>query len=136
MARKHILIAAGSVVCAGLLAATAVLGAVTHKQHKMIHSLRDALEREGEDPDIIDVPPKVYEPVEVNHFYERRGHKILLSDDKFGQIWLPVLADVPLSSHPVENMVETDKGRMLSFDADGNLNALTDTPPQGDWRQS
>ena len=125
MAVKHILLAAGGVVCAGLLAASAVLGAVALKQNKTIRSLRDAIERQGEDPDTIDVQPKVYEPVTVNHFYDLRGHKILLSDEKFGQIWLPVLADVPLSTHPVENMVETDKGRMLSFDADGNLNALT-----------
>lgn len=125
MQLKIVLAAVGGVVCAGLLASCAVLGAVAYKQHHTISSLRDALEREGKDPDSIDVPPKTYEPVEVNHFYERRGHKILLSDDKFGQIWLPVLADVPLSTHPVEHMVETDKGRMLSFDDAGNLNALT-----------
>ncbi|MBR5363107.1 MAG: glycoside hydrolase [Oscillospiraceae bacterium] len=125
MARKHILIAVGSVVCAGLLASCAVLGAVAYKQRHTIASLRESMERQGEDPDLIDVPPKTYEPVEVDHFYERRGHKILLSDDKFGQIWLPVLADVPLSTHPVEHMVETDQGRMLSFDDAGNLNALT-----------
>lgn len=125
MARKHILAAVGGVVCLGLILTSAGLGIVSYRQHKTINSLRDALEREGEDPDLIDVPPRVYEPVEVNHFYERRGHKIYLRDDTYGQIWLPVLADVPLSSHPVENMVETDKGRMLSFDAAGNLNALT-----------
>lgn len=125
MARKHIIAAVAGVAGLALILTAAGLGAVTYRQHKTISSLRDALERQGENPDTIDVPPKVYEPVEVNHFYDRRGHKILLSDDKFGQIWLPVLADVPLSAHPAENMVETDKGRMLSFDAEGNLNALT-----------
>ena len=96
-----------------------------HSRDNTIAELRDAVVRAGEDPDIAVLPPKVYEPVTVNHFYERRGHKILLSDNTFGQIWLPVLADVPLSSHPTEKMVETDKGRMLSFDDAGNLNALT-----------
>ncbi len=125
MALKHILAGVASVALLGLFASTAVLGGIAYKQRHMIAALRESMERQGEDPDLIDVPPKVYEPVEVDHFYERRGHKILLHDETFGQIWLPVLADVPLSSHPLENMVETDKGRMLSFDAEGNLNALT-----------
>ena len=127
MARKHLIAfaAIGSIICLGLFGTSAVLGVVAYRQHNTINSLRSALERKGEDPDNIDVPPKVYEPIEVNHFYERRGHKILLSDNTFGQIWLPVLADVPLSTHPVENMVETDNGRVLSFDDEGNLNAMT-----------
>ena len=36
-----------------------------------------------------------------------------------------MLADVPLSEHLLDKMVETDRGRMLSFDDAGNLNALT-----------
>ena len=125
MARIHVLAAIFGVMGAGLMASTAVLGAVALKQRHMITSMREYMQRQGEDPELIDVPPRTYEPVEVDHFYERRGHKILLSDNTYGQIWLPVLADVPLSSHPVENMVETDQGRVLSFDAEGNLNALT-----------
>ena len=122
MALKHIL--------AGLAVVTAVtvIGALAftvRSRDNTISKLRQALEDEGKNPDSINVPPRVYEPVSVNHFYERRGHKILLSDDTFGQIWLPVLSDVPLSSHPLEKLVETDKGRMLSFDDQGNLNALT-----------
>lgn len=123
-------IAALSVICS--------MGYMIHSRDNQIAALRDAVERAGEDPDIAVLPPKIYEPVTVNHFYERRGHKILLSDNTFGQIWLPVLADVPLSSHPTEKMVETDKGRMLSFDDAGNLNALTGVDisvynPVTDW---
>lgn len=125
MALKHILATLAAVAAVAGVAVIGGLAYTVHTRDNTIVSLRRALEDEGTDPDLIDVPPRVYEPVTVNHFYERRGHKILLSDDTFGQIWLPVLADVPLSEHPLENMVETDRGRMLSFDADGNLNALT-----------
>ncbi len=127
MARKHLIVlaAVGGVFCLGLLGTSAVLGAVAYKQHNTISNLRSALEREYRDPDSIEVPPKEYEPAEVDYFYERSGQKILLSDNTFGQIWLPVLSDVPLSTHPVDQMVETDSGRVLSYDADGNLNALT-----------
>lgn len=125
MARKHTLAVLAGIACTGLLATTVVFGGIAYKEHRTITSMRQYMQRQGEDPELIDVPPRTYEPVEVDHFYERRGHKILLSDNTYGQIWLPVLADVPLSSHPVENMVETENGRMLSFDAEGNLNALT-----------
>lgn len=127
MAKKRLIIAVsiGIVICLGMFCISAVLGIVAYKQRNTIRSLRSAMERQGEDPDKIDLPPRVYEPVEVDRFYDRAGQKILLSDSTFGQIWLPVLSDVPLSTHPVENMVETDNGRVLSFDADGNLNALT-----------
>lgn len=126
MGKKHIMAfgLAALTAFAAMGAAGGLFLKVRH-QNDTIAALRDAVERAGEDPDIAVQPPKIYEPTEVNHFYDRRGHKILLSDPTYGQIWLPVLSDVPLSAHPVENMVETDKGRMLSFDADGDLNALT-----------
>lgn len=126
MALKHIFagIAAG-VTALAALGLIGGLGLMVHRRDNTIASLRRALEDQGTDPDLIDVPPRVYEPVTVNHFYERRGHKILLKDDTYGQIWIPVLSDASLSSHPLENMVETDRGRMLSFDDGGNLNALT-----------
>lgn len=126
MALKHIF--AGIAAGVTALAALGLIGGLAltvHRRDNTIASLRRALEDQGADPDLIDVPPRVYEPVTVNHFYERRGHKILLKDDTYGQIWIPVLSDAPLSSHPLENMVETDRGRMLSFDDAGNLNALT-----------
>lgn len=128
MARKPLIVLAaiGGVFCLGLLGTSAVLGAVAYKQHHTINALREVIERDGRDPDtVINVPPREYEPVEVDRFYDRSGQKILLRDDTFGQIWLPVLSDVPLSTHPVENMVETDQGRVFSFDTEGNLNALT-----------
>lgn len=37
--------------------------------------------------------------------YERTGEKIYLSDPVLGQIWLPVLADVPECSHNAEQLV-------------------------------
>lgn len=126
MGKKSIMAACLATVAAlGALGLSGIMFMKIRKQNDIIVSLRDAVKRAGEDPDIAVQPPKVYEPTEVDHFYERRGQKILLSDPTYGQIWLPVLSDVPLSTHPVENMVETDKGRVLSFDADGDLNALT-----------
>lgn len=126
MGKKSIIAACLATVAAfGALSVSGIMFLKIRRQNDTIVALRDAVRRAGEDPDIAVQPPKVYEPAEVNHFYERRGHKILLSDPTYGQIWLPVLSDVPLSTHPVENMVETDQGRVLSFDADGNLNALT-----------
>ena len=40
-----------------------------HSRDNTIAELRDAVVRAGEDPDIAVLPPKVYEPVTVNHFY-------------------------------------------------------------------
>ena len=89
MAAKHILAVIGGVACAGLFASSVVLGGIALKQRHTITSMREYMQRQGEDPELIDVPPRTYEPVEVDHFYERRGHKILLSDNTYGQIWLP-----------------------------------------------
>lgn len=122
MALKHVFAGIAVITALGIIGG---LGLTVHRRNNTIASLRRTLENQGVDPDTIDVPPRVYEPVTVNHYYERRGHKILLKDDTYGQIWMPVLADVPLSSHPLENMIETDRGRMLSVDENGNLNALT-----------
>ena len=66
-----------------------------------------------------------FAPIDVNHYYERLGQKIYLSDDTFGQIWLPVLSEVPLSQHPLENMVQQPDGRMASFADEKTLNAMT-----------
>ena len=81
-----------------------------------------------------------FAPIDVNHHYERLGQKILLSDDTFGQIWIPVLSDVALSQHPLEQMVLQPDGRMTSFDDAGNLNAMTGIDisthnPVSDWNR-
>ncbi|MBQ6040156.1 MAG: glycoside hydrolase family 25 protein [Oscillospiraceae bacterium] len=115
--------------CATFLTALGIIGGLAftvHRRNNTIALLRRSLEQQGEDPDrLISVEPIEYTPVPVDHFYERRGHKILLQQDVYGEIWLPVLADVPLSSHPLENMKMLPNGRMISYDENGNLNALT-----------
>ena len=67
----------------------------------------------------------VYEPTDVTHYYDRRGYKIFLSDETYGQIWLPQLEGVALSTHPLDNIKELTNDRMVSFSEDGKLNALT-----------
>ena len=64
-----------------------------------------------------------YNTVVVDRFYDRAGQKILLSDDVYGEIWIPVLEDVPLSTHPLELLKEKD-GRMVSYDTYGSMNAM------------
>ncbi|MCQ2417257.1 MAG: glycoside hydrolase family 25 protein [Oscillospiraceae bacterium] len=108
------------------VSAIAVLGISNASKSSRIRQLEEKLEQlnvsdaENEEDRTI-----VYEPIEVNHYYERKGEKILLRDEQFGQIWLPVLSDVTLSSHPLDNMREQVNHRMVSFDDEGNINALT-----------
>lgn len=65
-----------------------------------------------------------YESIVVDRFYERGGQKILLKDEVYGQIWLPVLEDVLLSTHPLEQLKE-ENDRMVSYDSYGSINAMT-----------
>lgn len=111
-----------------MLGMLGVIGALTlalHRSSNTVADLRHYITEQGADPDNIHVEPIHYDPVPVDHFYERAGQKILLSDDTFGQIWLPVLSDVPLSTHPLDKMQMLGNGRMISLDETGNLNALT-----------
>ncbi len=111
-----------------MLGMLGVIGALTlslHRSSNPVADLRRYITEQGADPDNIHVEPIHYDPVPVDHFYERAGQKILLSDDTFGQIWLPVLSDVPLSTHPLDKMQMLGNGRMISLDDSGNLNALT-----------
>lgn len=118
-------------VIAAALPVLAVFGTVgglaltVHNRNNTIAALRRSMIEQDMDPDRINVEPIHYDPVPVDHFYECAGHKILLSDNQYGQIWLPVLADVPLSSHPLENMQMLANGRMVSLDENGSLNAMT-----------
>ena len=118
-------------VIAAALPALAMFGAIgglaltVHNRNNTISALRRSMIEQDMDPDRINVEPIHYDPVPVDHFYERAGHKILLSDNQFGQIWLPVLGDVPLSEHPLEKLKQLPNGRMISLDDAGNLNAMT-----------
>ena len=107
---------------AGVVTVTVFSVALYHR-NQTIRNLKTQMQARG--IPVSPAPEKIYEPTEVDHHYDRRGYKIYLSDQTFGQIWLPVLSDVPLSAHPVENMVQQSNGRMTSFDEHGNLNALT-----------
>ncbi len=66
-----------------------------------------------------------YEPVPVDHNYELSGNKILLHDSTFGEIWIPVLEGVELSTHPLEFLQQQENGRMAAFDEHGNQVAMT-----------
>ena len=104
------------------------LGLTIYNQKHDIDSLRAQLsEQNNQIPAaaVDDVSEKKYEPVEVDHYYERTGYKIYLKDDQFGQIWLPTLADVPLSTHPEDRMEELKNGRMTYYNKDGTCGALT-----------
>lgn len=103
------------------------LGLMLRSREQTISNLRDQLAMASVPvPDNTEEEAEsVYKPIEVDHHYDRAGFKIYLIDDLYGQIWLPVLADASMSGHALENMKQTSKGRMLSFDDDGNLNALT-----------
>ena len=50
------------------------------------------------------------ETISDKRIYNVSGEKIFLQDGAYGQIWLPVLADVPADSHNKENFV-TRNGR-------------------------
>ena len=110
---------------AAFVLTVSLFGAALYSRNRRIEELRTQMEARGIPLPESKAETKVYEPVTVNHYYDRRGYKILLSDDTFGQIWLPVLSDVPLSEHSTDRMVQQRNGRMTSFDESGNLNALT-----------
>ena len=52
MAAKHILAAIGGVACAGLFASSVVLGVIALKQRHTITSMREYMQRQGEDPEL------------------------------------------------------------------------------------
>ena len=123
---------------AAFVLTVSLFGAALHNRNRKIRELRSQLESQGISVEESTAEESVYEPTTVNHHYDRRGYKILLSDDTFGQIWLPVLSDVPLSEHPTDRMVQQRNGRVLSFDEAGNLNAMTGIDvsahnPVSDW---
>ena len=109
---------------AGLAAIAVTAGAVAltiHRKNRKIDDLQTLV-------DIYETPPPETEPyekkVEVDHHYPLAGHKILLKDETFGQIWIPVLEQVPLSTHPNERIKQEGQW-MHSYDTEGNRDALT-----------
>ena len=81
------------------------LGIALHQQRQTIDSLT-AMHEYIEEHTTTTTTSITYESIQVDRFYERGGKKILLHDEVYGQIWLPVLEDVPLSTHPLELLKE------------------------------
>lgn len=102
------------------------LGIALHQQRQTINSIT-AMYQQDDDEDDNDSAATTtaitYESILVDRFYERAGQKILLSDEVYGQIWLPVLEDVPLSTHPLE-LLKEENNRMVSYDEYGSINAM------------
>lgn len=121
-------LAAVAIPAAAVLVTVIALAVTIHHRNNTIESLRTMLKVQGtesaSDGSSGEKEP-YFEPINVDHHYDLAGHKILLKDDTFGQIWIPVLKDVPLSTHPLEQLKEQENGRMASFATDGRLNAMT-----------
>ncbi len=101
------------------------MGIALLAQRKTINSL-SAMQQQFKEQDATTTTTTTvtYESILVDRFYERSGQKILLKDEVYGQIWLPVLEDVALSTHPLEQLKE-ENGRMISYDSYGSINAMT-----------
>ncbi len=99
------------------------LGIALHQQRQTIDSLTAMHEAIEEQTTTTTTTQITYESIPVDRFYERAGQKILLQDTVYGQIWLPVLEDVPLSTHPLE-LLKEENGRMVSYDKYGSINAM------------
>lgn len=99
------------------------MGIALLAQRKTIKSMT-AMQQQINDYNSTTTTTVTYESILVDRFYERGGQKILLKDEVYGQIWLPVLEDVPLSTHPLEQLKE-ENDRMVSYDSYGSINAMT-----------
>ena len=109
--------------CVSAVCLTAVaVGLIVRDKNREISSLRAILREPDEtsEPEVEDY----FTPVKVDRHYELAGQKILLKDETFGQIWIPVLKDVKLSSHPLD-LLKEENSRMYSYDSEGNYNAMT-----------
>lgn len=112
------------ILTAGLTAFAVTAGAVAltiYRKNKKIDSLQAMI-------DVYTAPPPETEPyekhVDVDHHYPLAGYKILLKDETFGQIWLPVLEEVKRSSHPLD-LLKQEGQWMHSYNTDGSRNAAT-----------
>ncbi|MGN0647619.1 MAG: glycoside hydrolase family 25 protein [Oscillospiraceae bacterium] len=99
------------------------MGIALLAQRKTIKSMT-AMQQQINDYNSTTTTTVTYESILVDRFYERGGQKILLKDEVYGQIWLPVLEDVPLSAHPLEQLKE-ENDRIVSYDSYGSINAMT-----------
>ncbi len=108
-------------ILAGVTALCAAASAIYRKNHR-IEDLQAMLRVYTEAPP--EEPDPYFEPVNVDHHYPLSGYKILLKDQTFGEIWIPVLEDVALSEQPVERLKQQPDKRMLSFSSDGSVNAM------------
>lgn len=113
-------IAAVVIPTSAFLVTAAALLLTLRSNDRTIRSLRAMIEVQNTEQDV-----PYYEPVAVDHHYALSGYKILLSDDTYGEIWIPVLEDVPLSTHPLDRMKEQENGRMISYNNKGEVNAMT-----------
>ena len=116
---KRMLLTASSVLFAGL---SAILGV---KCIRETHGRQRANEALAAMKTIGGKNGTIFQPVDTDLHYELSGQKILLKDNTYGEIWLPVLQNVPLSSHPNERLKADEIGRMQSTDENGMRNALT-----------
>lgn len=119
---KPLRIAAVIIPSAAFLVTAAALVITVSRRNATISTLRTMIEVQNEEP--AETEP-YFEPVNVDHHYPLSGYKILLSDDTYGEIWIPVLEDVPLSTHPLDRLKEQENGRMQSYNESGQYNALT-----------
>ncbi|MDD5947914.1 MAG: glycoside hydrolase family 25 protein [Oscillospiraceae bacterium] len=99
------------------------MGIALLAQRKTIKSMT-AMQQQINDYNSTTTTTVTYESILVDRFYEHGGQKILLKDEVYGQIWLPVLEDVPLSTHPLE-LLKEENDRMVSYDSYGSINAMT-----------
>lgn len=99
------------------------MGIALLAQRKTIKSMT-AMQQQINDYNSTTTTTVTYESILVDRFYKRGGQKILLKDEVYGQIWLPVLEDVPLSTHPLE-LLKEENDRMVSYDSYGSINAMT-----------
>ncbi len=122
--RKLPRIASVGIPAAAAVVTLIALVTAVKRRNDTIESLRTMIEVQNTQTETSQAEP-YYEPVNVDHHYDLAGYKILLADETYGQIWLPVLKDVPLSVHPLEQLSQLPDGRMTSYNAAGKCNAMT-----------
>ncbi|MGN0613285.1 MAG: glycoside hydrolase family 25 protein [Porcipelethomonas sp.] len=88
------------------------------KNNQSVETMGTAGTYDGEEAGYEDVAGKVSE-----NYYELSGKKILLEDGTFGEIWIPVLENVPAFSRNIEQ-IETRNGRKYYIEDSGITSIL------------